>query len=71
MKEGNVLFNDAHNTFHLHLYGVGHMVEDHSDSETFFPLAARHFLYAPFHRQDSTYYGFLATPAVEHWLKEK
>ena len=32
-KEGNVLFNDALNTFYLLLYGVGHMVKDHSDSE--------------------------------------
>ena len=32
-KEGNVLFNDALNTFYLRLYGVGHMVKDHSDSE--------------------------------------
>ena len=32
-KEGNVLFNDALNTFYLRLYGVRHMVEDHSDSE--------------------------------------
>ena len=33
-KEGNVLFNDALNTFYLRLYGVGHtMVTDHSDSE--------------------------------------
>ena len=24
-KEGNVLFNDALNTFYLRLYGVGHM----------------------------------------------
>ena len=32
-KEGNVLFNDALNTFYLRLYGVGHMVEDHLDSE--------------------------------------
>ena len=31
-KEGNVLFNDALNTFYLRLYGVGHMVKDHSDS---------------------------------------
>ena len=31
--EGNVLFNDALNTFYLWLYGVGHMVKDHSDSE--------------------------------------
>ena len=28
-KEGNVLFNDALNTFYLRLYGVRHMVKDH------------------------------------------
>ena len=28
---GNVLFNDTLNTFYLRLYGVGHMVKDHSD----------------------------------------
>ena len=32
-KEGNVLFNDALNTFYLRLYGIGHMVKDHSDRE--------------------------------------
>ena len=32
-KEGNVLFNDALNTFCLRLYGVRHMVNDLSDSE--------------------------------------
>ena len=32
-KEGNVLFNDALNTFYLRLYGVGHMVKNHSDSD--------------------------------------
>ena len=32
-KEGNVLFNNALNTFYLRLYGVRHMVKDHSDSE--------------------------------------
>ena len=32
-KEGNVLFNDALNTFYLWLYDVMHMVKDHSDSE--------------------------------------
>ena len=36
-KEGNVLFNDALNTFYLRVYGVGHMVEDHSDRK---PTAA-------------------------------
>ena len=33
LQEGSVLFNDALNTFYLRLYGVGHMVKDHSDSE--------------------------------------
>ena len=32
-KEGNVLFNDALNTFYLRLYGVGHMVKYSSNSE--------------------------------------
>ena len=32
-KEGNVLFNDTLNTCYLRLYGVRHMVKDHSDSE--------------------------------------
>ena len=58
--EGNVLFNDALNTFYLRLYGVRHMVKDHSDSERENPqpqhglslrLAARVLLYASFHRQ--------------------
>ena len=31
MKEGHLLFNDALNTFYLRLYGVRHMVNDHSD----------------------------------------
>ena len=32
-RERNVLFNDALNTFYLRLYGVRHMVKDHSDRE--------------------------------------
>ena len=32
-KEGNVLFNDTLNTFYLWLYGVGHIVKNHSDRE--------------------------------------
>ena len=37
-RKGNVLFNDALNTFYLRLYGVRHMVKDHSDSEKGNPL---------------------------------
>ena len=36
--ERNVLFNDALNTFYLRLYGVRHIVKDHSDSEKRNPL---------------------------------
>ena len=32
-RKGNVLFNDTLNTFYLRLYGIRHMVKDHSDSE--------------------------------------
>ena len=55
-RERNVLFNDALNTFYLRLYGVRHMVKDHSDSDK-----ARVLLYAPSHRQDSTYHGLCYT----------
>ena len=44
-KEGNVLFNDALNTFYLRLYGVGHMVKDHSDSERENPLPPHGLLF--------------------------
>ena len=33
LSKGNVLFNNALNTFNLRLYGVRHMVKDHSDNE--------------------------------------
>ena len=33
-KEGNILFNDALNTFYLRLYDIRHMVKDHSDSKS-------------------------------------
>ena len=32
-KKGNILFNDALNTFYLRLYGVGYIVKDHSDTQ--------------------------------------
>ena len=45
MKEGHVLFNDALNTFYLRLYGVRHMVKDHSDSERGNPLPPHGLLF--------------------------
>ena len=44
-KEGNVLFNDALNTFYLRLYGVRHMVKDHSDSVKGNPLPPHRLLF--------------------------
>ena len=43
-KEGNVLFNDALNTFYLRLYGVRHMVKDHSNIEKGNPLLPHRLL---------------------------
>ena len=45
MKEGNVLVNDALNTFYLRLYGVGHMVKNHPDSERGGPLPPHGLLF--------------------------
>ena len=43
-RERNVLFNDTLNTFYLRLYGVRHMVKDHSDSEKGNPLSPHRLL---------------------------
>ena len=43
-RERNVLFEDALNTFYLRLYGVRHMVKDHSDSEKGNPLPPHRLL---------------------------
>ena len=44
-KEENVLFNDALNTFYLRLYGVRHIVKDHSDNEKGNPLPPHRLLF--------------------------
>ena len=44
-RQGNVLFNDALNTFYLRLYVVGHMVKYHSDSERGNPLPPHRLLF--------------------------
>ena len=43
-RERNILFNDALNTFYLRLYGVRHMVKDHSDSEKRNPMPPHRLL---------------------------
>ena len=75
-KEGNVLFNDALNTFYLLLYGVGHMVEDHSDSERGNPLSPHRRLFPQgfFYMHHPTdmiaHTTAFVTPVVEHWLAQ-
>ena len=44
-KEGSLLLNDTINTFYLRLYGVRHMVKDHSDSENGNPLQPHRLLF--------------------------
>ena len=67
-KEGNVLFNDDLNTFYLQLYGIGHMIKDHSDTEKGDLLPPHGLLFSIknkgsliSHRQDSTYHSLCYT----------
>ena len=68
----NILFNDL-NTFYVWLYGVGHMVKDHSDSERGNPLLPLHGLLFSI----SSRCSFICTipqttafviPVKEYWL---
>ena len=69
--EGNVLFNDALNTYYLRLYGVRHNYGKGPLSKReetrcrhmrySFRIIARVLLYVPFHRQDSTYHDLYYT----------
>ena len=78
-KEGNVLFNNALNIFYLWLYGVTHMVKDHSDSErgNLLPL---HGLLFPISSKGSficiipdrmAHTTAFVTPVMEHWLERE
>ena len=76
-RERNVLFNDALNTFYLWLYGVRHMVKDHSDSEKG-NLLPPHRLLLSINSKGSfictipqTYTTAFVTPVVEHWLERE
>ena len=74
MNEWNALFNDTPNTFYLRLYGVRHMVKDHSVSERGNPLLP-HGLLFPISSKGSFYIYHpsdriaFVTPVVEHWLE--
>ena len=67
------------NTFYLWLYGVRHMVKDHSDSERGNPLQP-HGLLFPISSKGSficiipdriTHTMAFVTPIVEHWLERE
>ena len=72
-KEGNVLFNDALNTFYLRWYGIGHMVKDHSDRERKTPLppinSKGSFICTIPDRMAHT--TAFVTPVMEHWLERE
>ena len=79
-KEANVLFHDALNTFYLRLYGVGHMVKDHSDSEKgnplpphglLFPINSKGYFYMHHPTDRITHTTVFVTPVVEHWLERE
>ena len=77
-KAGNVLLNDALNTFYVRLYGIIHMVKDHSECEggnlllphgLLFPISKG--LFYMHHPTDRiTHTTAFVTPVVEHWLEQ-
>ena len=73
--ESNVLFNDALKTFDLRLYGVRHVVNDHSDSERRNPLlplrGEQGFLYMHHPTYRRIYTTAFVTPVVEHGLERE
>ena len=81
MKEGrrggNVLFNDAPNSFYLWLYGVNHMVKEHSDSERRNPLTPHgllisiKFFYMHYPTERIVHTMAFATSVMEHWLERE
>ena len=74
------LFNDALNTFYLRLYGIRHMVKDHSDSEKGSPLPPPRLLF-PINSKGSIYMHHptdriahttaFVSPVVDHWLEQE
>ena len=78
IKEGNVLFNDTLNTFYLQLYGVRHMVKDHSDGEKGNPLLPHRLLFLINSKgsfilttDNIAHTTAFVTPVVEHWLERE
>ena len=72
------LFNDALNTFFLRLYGVRHIVKNHSDSERgnlllphglLFLISSKGSFYMHHPTDMIAHTRAFVTPIVEHWLE--
>ena len=78
-KEGNILFNDALNTFYIWLYGIGHMVNhnDHSDSERgnllpphglLFPINSKGSFICTIPETGYAYHSLCYTSRIAQWV---
>ena len=74
------MFYLATHSTHLQLYGVGHMVKDHSDSERgnllpphglLFPISSKGSFICIIPQNRITHTTAFVTPAVEHWLERE
>ena len=71
----------THSTFYLQLYGVRHMVKDHSDSEKgnplpphmlLFPINSKGYFFYMHHPTDRiAHTTAFVTPVMEHWLERE
>ena len=67
-----MFFLMTHSThFILRLYGVGHMVKDHSDSERGNPLPPHGFFYMHHPTDRIAHTMAFVTPVVKHWLERE
>ena len=74
------LFNDTLNTFYLRLYGVRHMVKDHSGSERgnqlpphglLFSINSKGCFICTIPRDRITHTTFFVTPVMEHRMERE
>ena len=71
------LFNNALNTFYLWLYGIGHMVKDHSETGNLLPPHGLLFLISSkgsfiWNSIDRiTHTIAFVTPVMEFWLEQQ
>ena len=73
------MFYDALYTFYLRLYGIRHMLKDHSDSEKgnllplhglLFPISSKFFFICIILQTGYNITAFV-TPVIEHWLERE